>query len=482
MSQPRPKFEPQIVVDAPESLWLPLIRCPANFPAEIFEVAILQLVHHPEYNSTLILRSEVLVEHTSDFPSLTPTLEDAIPVRCIHRKLLPRRPGRDAALEQYCTFYSTKGSTIVDNLVLTPIPDANGALPYYHPAVHHIRFRYLPGEVDVLQIEVDRLPGTPTDPNSRLYRTSLALLDTVHRYGWGALGNYKKRVHHDCIITREAYQDLYLLMRERHKHLVDTWQEVTDPYKHVFEDIGIATFLMLLWKDSYPASQETIDETAPWKSWGRPLGGFIDFGCGNGLLTHILVQEGYTGVGIDVRARTSWSHYAAPTPSSLRVHAFDPLSLPSDDALFPAGAFIIGNHADELTPWVPVVATLTSASGYISIPCCAWSFDAKFERSSTKGYPHGEGFVESLSLGGDGSNASSYSMYRIWLASLSVHCGWKVESETLRIPSTRNWAIVGRKREGDAEEARANAQEIVDDVRNRGVFKSRKPEGKAGEH
>ena len=47
--------------------------------------------------------------------------------------------------------------------------------------------------------------------------------------------NYKKRVQHDCLFSREAYQDLYLVMRERHKGLVDTWQEVTDPLKHVFE-------------------------------------------------------------------------------------------------------------------------------------------------------------------------------------------------------------------------------------------------------
>lgn len=47
--------------------------------------------------------------------------------------------------------------------------------------------------------------------------------------------SYKKRVNHDCIIPREDYQDLYLLMRERHKHLVGTWQESTDPLKHVFE-------------------------------------------------------------------------------------------------------------------------------------------------------------------------------------------------------------------------------------------------------
>ena len=47
--------------------------------------------------------------------------------------------------------------------------------------------------------------------------------------------NYKKRVIHDCLVPRETYQDLYLIMRERHKYLVDTWKEVTDPLKHVFE-------------------------------------------------------------------------------------------------------------------------------------------------------------------------------------------------------------------------------------------------------
>ena len=47
--------------------------------------------------------------------------------------------------------------------------------------------------------------------------------------------NYQKRVQHDVLVPREEYQDLYLIMRERHKGLIETWQEVTDPLKHVFE-------------------------------------------------------------------------------------------------------------------------------------------------------------------------------------------------------------------------------------------------------
>jgi tRNASer (uridine44-2'-O)-methyltransferase len=421
------------------------------------------------------LRSEVLSESTEGFTASTLALENSRPLKCIHRKLLPRRPGRDAPLEQYCTFYASEGDA-VDNLILTPIVPPSGSLPYYHPAVHHIRFRYLApspnsenesiATTGTLQIEVDPLPGTPNDPNSRLYRTCLALLETVHRYGWGVMGNYKKRVIHDCVVPREPYQDLYLVMRERHKHLVDTWQEVTDPYKHVFEvsstpflssppsevqqDIGIATFLMLLWKDTYKTSSPILESGQSdefWKTWPRPPGGFVDFGCGNGLLTHILAAEGYAGVGIDVRARTSWSHYPTSTQSSLKVHAFDPLSLEADSEIFKPGAFIIGNHADELTPWVPVVSRLTKASGYISIPCCAWAFDRKFDRARDKPLPYIEekegAFVEGLNLGGEGSNASSYSMYRIWLASVNQWCGWTNECEVLRIPSTRNWAVIG---------------------------------------
>lgn len=170
-------------------------------------------------------------------------------------------------------------------------------------------------------------------------------------------------------------------------------------------------------------------------------------------------------MGIDVRARRSWAQYPDTTQTQLHVHTFDPLSI-EFSPFFPPGVFLIGNHADELTPWIPVLATIHMASGYLSIPCCAWSFDTKFERSSTPLYPgpvlldvddkpgstttnvHAETgldlkFIESLALGGEGGHTSSYSVYRIWLSTLSLHCGWEVECENLRIPSTRNWAIAG---------------------------------------
>lgn len=49
-----------------------------------------------------------------------------------------------------------------------------------------------------------------------------------------------------------------------------------------WKDIGIATFLMLLWKQMYhkkdkETSQESLAEE-PWKTWPRPPAGFLDLG------------------------------------------------------------------------------------------------------------------------------------------------------------------------------------------------------------
>lgn len=144
------------------------------------------------------------------------------------------------------------------------------------------------------------------------------------------------------------------------------------------------------------------------------------------------------------------------------------------------GVWLIGNHADELTPWLPLLSMLLPTSGFASIPCCAWGFDARWDRGSAlfpieasvptskpdlidssldapsarpskndtltvvKGAKTPDDFAASLHLGGGAnSNTTTYAGYRIWLASLHAHLGWKIEVDTLRIGSTRAWAIVG---------------------------------------
>ncbi|KAF7302225.1 hypothetical protein MIND_00789500 [Mycena indigotica] len=479
MTSSRPRFEPLPCVDinlpALSSSWKPLLWSAADFPPEIFESAVSQLVNHPEYNSTLILRSEIIAETSDEFPAAIPALDGLTPIKTIHRRLLPRRPTRDAALEQYCTLYGLDGTP--STLVLTPIIPNGGSLPYYHPPVSNLAFRYLETTPPTLRVEMILLSPdeTPTDPNSRLYRTGLALLDAIHRYGWGVLSNYQKRVNHDRVVAREAYQDLYLIMREKFKHIVDNWVETTDPLKHVFEDIGIATFLMVLWRDTYPALDASHPDE-PWRGWGRPPGGFLDFGCGNGLLTHILLSCGYIGRGVDLRARNSWSTYPQSTQDHLVLDSFNPSILETTQSIFSTpDQFVIANHADELTPWTPILATLTRASGFINIPCCPWVLDARFQREKGPGQPVP---LETLNLGAGAGISSGYVQYRMWLAQLCQHCGWEIECEMLRIPSTRNWAIVAR-RQTDGIDAKANAEEILETINERGSFKPRKPEGKA---
>lgn len=76
------------------------------------------------------------------------------------------------------------------------------------------------------------------------------------------------------------------------------WPECTDPGKFVYEDIAIATYLLLLWEE-----------------YGSQT--FVDVGCGNGLLVYILTMEGHFGLGVDVRKRKIWDMY--PNNIKLRV-------------------------------------------------------------------------------------------------------------------------------------------------------------------
>lgn len=391
----------------------------------------------------------------------------------------------------------------------------------------------------------------------------------------------------------------------------------------------------------------------------------------------ILTAEGYVGSGIDVRARASWAIYPERTRKRLFVASLDPLELfPDDDndndevdvkegdcshegkksnhnldnsssnltsidesdsqasandnialirKYLRRGTFLIANHADELSPWTPILATLAHASGYLSIPCCAWSLDARFVRAqllttlesseaveaeedtnlsmnaksqtrSTIPFAFGpppsarsfSAFVEALRLGADvqlgllnnnsntadgggskkgnvGVGGSAYAAYRAWLACLGTYCGWGApvqaprssaslgpaidtsgmtsintdanaimgelctgnsaeesrynasatvqsassspsspqfekhskqdhpisalletpECDVLRIPSTRNWALVGRAHASgtNAELQKVymeRARALLRAVRGRGLFRTRRPEGKAG--
>lgn len=54
--------------------------------------------------------------------------------------------------------------------------------------------------------------------------------------------------------------------------MLHEWKESTDPQKHLWEDVAVTAWLMIVWRHMYAESE------------GKPPGGFVDLGCGNGLL------------------------------------------------------------------------------------------------------------------------------------------------------------------------------------------------------
>lgn len=104
------------------------------------------------------------------------------------------------------------------------------------------------------------------------------------------------------LISIEKYTLLYNRLKEKYgAKMVEIWPENTDPAKFVYEDIAIATYLLLLWE------KERLERGT------QELQKFVDLGCGNGLLVHVLSSEGHRGTGIDLRRRKIWDLFSKST-------------------------------------------------------------------------------------------------------------------------------------------------------------------------
>ncbi|KAL6880910.1 uracil-O(2)--methyltransferase [Trichoderma novae-zelandiae] len=401
--------------------------------------------------------------------------------RTLVRRLIPRNERRDKPMEQTCAFYTSTTTTPLDSagsgqdepgsgsespaspstlVIYMPHSSSADALPFYHPKVQGIAHLHQWHRSGKGTVSVHFLPY-PEHPvsDARLQRTAYHLLEIIDKHGHGAAEGYVKRVNHDVVIPQDRFQNRYALLKSRYaRRLVDSWAEKTDPSKHVFEDLGIAAFLIELWTDMYPG------QTA------AAFPGFVDIGCGNGLLVYLLTQEGYSGWGFDARERKSWAQYRtggqpSPSGSSLEERLLLPAMVsrggqePADarpgaslddgvihDGAFAPGTFIISNHADELTPWTPILAA-RSRCPFIMIPCCSHSlagdkFRAPPPRDKTKA-------------------RSTYASLVDWVSRIAEDCGWKVETEMLRIPSTRNTCLLGRTRTGEAEVPEADVEALI---------------------
>ncbi|WFC93688.1 tRNA(Ser) (uridine(44)-2'-O)-methyltransferase [Malassezia brasiliensis] len=432
--------------------WLRMVQAPAPYARENWLATMHEWIRHPERNSSSIRRCEVWAEEAHEGA-------EGLQYRCI-RRLLPRRTQIDRGMLQECAIYTHATHAVVVYTTLRSSDQASEAadpfflakrssadapqrpdeVPYYHPAVRGVAFHFLVHPHEVPQVCVDFAPFSLADQhdalteNGRLGRTALSLLRLLHQHSYGHATDYTKRVVHDVLVPRDEYQDLYIALRTQYASaLLESWREVTDPKKHVFEDLGIAAYLMLLWRDMFPAPAPS-DDARRGRRWGQPPGGFVDVGCGNGLLVHILHLEGYAGYGIDARARKSWDLYAEQG-TRLTVSLLDAPAILRGDACLPTGSFLIGNHADELTPWIPVLASTRMPTVPHRTPC-----DAAQLLSATLW------FAQRLTKSPDEHAHSKHLAYYAYISRLHMQAGWCMESEALRIPSTKNWALIGRWR------------------------------------
>lgn len=104
------------------------------------------------------------------------------------------------------------------------------------------------------------------------------------------------------LVPTDKYAELYGQLKQKYgAEIVKIWPENTDPLKFVYEDIAIATYLLLIWE------KERIDLGTEERQT------FLDLGCGNGLLVHILASEGHKGLGIDLRKRKIWDLFPEST-------------------------------------------------------------------------------------------------------------------------------------------------------------------------
>uniref|UniRef100_T1IX25 tRNA (uracil-O(2)-)-methyltransferase n=1 Tax=Strigamia maritima TaxID=126957 RepID=T1IX25_STRMM len=215
-------------------------------------------------------------------------------------------------------------------------------------------------------------------------------------------------------VSADRYSALYTELKQKYGPDLN-WTERSDPKKYVYEDIAIAAYLLIIWEDEKEEKKLESKQS------------FIDFGCGNGLLVYLLTKEGHTGLGIDLRKRKIWDIYDCPL--QLEVTAVDPTA----NTIYPNYDWFIGNHSDELTPWIPVMAAKTSyKTNFFLLPCCFHDFDRKFQRTT--------------------SSKCQYSSYLEYVEEVIDVCGFKKQKDRLRIPSTKRICYLGMNRNYEESE------------------------------
>nr|ODN92317.1 hypothetical protein L204_05416 [Cryptococcus depauperatus CBS 7855] len=360
----------------------------------------------------------------------------------------------------------------------------------WHPTVQTslyrpVRSSPLTGALKNDQVQTEASFGGQLKDESSLRKDvldkCLALLENLYKHGHAQL----MAIQHSDVPSVEdsdnQFQALYLKLKDRHRHINPQQSkprlprhalqayDLVKPDGHVLpddisdwgqHDIAVAAYLMLLWKDMYSAERlpntgEAVEERE-WDNWGKPERGFVDVGCGNGLLVHILVSEGYHGIGYDLHPRETWPLYPVATQKALTELAINPLlCFPKtidewisgswerkEQCIVKDGVFLIGNHADELTPWLPLLSLIPQAPvPYLSLPCCLHNLDSPFSVLDFEPPSHPHAPVQGYDANLD-EQKGLYKSYIIWLGWIGVNCGWEWKAERIR-GELKSWGIVG---------------------------------------
>ncbi|KAL3230547.1 tRNA (uracil-O(2)-)-methyltransferase [Nakaseomyces bracarensis] len=496
--------------------WVPMYRTndPVEFSKDEFQAAMLNVIREPNINSTAILRADILSEKKYDLHDPTvPVEEKAAPIdvdkvpydaetKLINiddvksrkdvieneeielvivnefvRRMIPRNPYKDALINQTCLVYNSKNEKYNDTSLVLYIPHFENEedCPFYIPHVKKVAILLHQGILSVHYVPYEGRKDELRQDNERVVRTAFRLLQTAHKHSRGVLQGYEKRVNHDQVVDRVLFQDTYIQLKKKYsKFLVDNWAESTDPKKHVFEELAIAAFLLELWKKKFG---EDFRNTMQ----------FRDLGCGNGVLTYILISEGVSGIGVDARKRKSWDIYPTAVQKALKEQVIIPsillrptpevksympyledngamfpmlvehgliapatLVYSSADLIkspnvniceYPKNTFVIGNHSDELTCWIPLLGY-----PFMIIPCCSHNLSGKRVRYYTRTSDVNNKLNDNKNMKVNTNNVnnsnSTYAGLVNHVEDIAKRVGWKVEKEMLRIPSTRNAAII----------------------------------------
>lgn len=398
------------------------IRC----SKEDFRETLRLITTDPQVMSPQFLRAEITSEKTLGKTSR------------IARELIPKQPRKDAVVHEVITMWEEDCCSMAE---FNATVDIGCTIPYNYPkSAFRFVFETCIESVQTSRkvitelnaVDVTRKENICTDEHlknsSEIFENKISImvpqsayteslqmlkiwskiLKSLIRFSTGFSTGYKKRVHRismfnldDIIVAKRDYQDLYALLKEKYCHWVEDWPDSTDSSKFVFEDIGIATFLILLWRSRNEIAKKRK---------------FLDLGCGNGFLTYLLFKEGYNGYGVDLSRRGIWTKFEKEGAEYEERPVF-----PQKET-FENVEWIIGNHPDELTLWVPIIAQKSTAN-FVIIPCCP--FDLSGKRFTKKNH-----------------NKTSYQTFIDHVEVFCGEIGFTTIREHLRIPSTKNLAIV----------------------------------------